>query len=60
MKADLTKIWIMVYYSYTNADSRDVKRKIGYTVMKYKEKRGIIRMCERVATSDGTPTPYSA
>ena len=23
-------------------------------------KRGIIRMCERVAASGGTPTPYSA
>ena len=24
------------------------------------KKRGIIRMCERVAASGGTPTPYSA
>ena len=27
---------------------------------KSEKNRGIIRMCERVAASGGTPTPYSA
>lgn len=34
--------------------------KAGYIMKKIKTNRGIIRMCERVAASGGTPTPYSA
>lgn len=39
------------------SDKADVCIGCGFPIKKY---RGIIRMCERVAASGGTPTPYSA
>ena len=38
----------------------EIADEMGIAPVYLEEIRGIIRMCERVAASGGTPTPYSA